>query len=118
MQNREILKSVECALPHKCAKKEDETKRCAYCEIGYPFVACDARILDPCGHLICFKCKEQIEGERFNCNICGCEANCTNTKAAAFETLFHLFLNDLYKELKDKYKNALYMYNGILLKLL
>jgi hypothetical protein len=112
MQNRDKLKSVECAVAHKCAKNGDKTKRCAQCEIGYAFVVCDPRTLE-CGHLICFECKSKVEEGNLNCKICATNTKYTEAKGAAAETLIDLFLNDLTKELYDKYQEALNIYNGI-----
>jgi hypothetical protein len=93
MLNRKIIKNVECAVPHKCAKSKDSSKRCAQCEIGYSFFACEPITLE-CGHLICFDCKPKVDDECFKCNNCGANAKCSQVKGIFAETLFHHFNNE------------------------
>lgn len=113
MQNQEIIKSIECDVPHKCSKNaKDLTKKCAQCEIGYSFVACEPRTLE-CGHLVCLECKSKVEKGSLKCKICGVDAKYTEVQGISAHTLFQVFLNDFTKELKDKYKAALQLYDGI-----
>lgn len=90
MEKEKILRNFACDMTHKCAKEEDETKRCSYCKIGYSFVASDPRVLE-CGHLICFECRNQVGNASINCNICGVNAKCTEVKGVTADALFQLF---------------------------
>ena len=77
--------------------------------IGYSFVACDPRTLE-CERRICFACKSKVDNACVICSFCGASA----TKGDSGETIFANFLNDLTRELRDTYQNALRIYEGIM----
>ena len=69
MLNAEILKTIECAIPHNCAKGKNESHKCAHCEIGYEFIAMDPKSLQ-CGHNICNYCETQVNKGSVKCKFC------------------------------------------------
>ena len=110
--NTQILQSIECAIAHKCPKDADETKRCAHCEIGYSFVACEPITLE-CGHHICKQCDTEAQNGSINCKICAKSVKLFGGAGVAANSLFKLLANDLAKELKEKYATAIDIYDGI-----
>ena len=72
MLNQRILNNIECAIPHKCAKDNNESKRCAQCDIGYLFIACEPILLQ-CGHHICKSCEHEAKNGSLKCKICELE---------------------------------------------
>ena len=111
MLTADILKTIECAIPHECSKLIDESYKCCYCEVGYAFIVHDPVVLQ-CGHHICQECVVETQKGCLNCKICSQEMKCTNTKGTAAEMLVKLFLNDYSKELKEKFLKSVDLYQG------
>ena len=111
MLNEQILKSIECAIAHKCLKDTDKSKRCAHCEVGHSFIACEPIKLE-CGHHVCKQCDKQIENGSLKCKFCDKGVKLIGGSGIAADNLFQLFANDLTKELRDKYSTAIDLYNG------
>jgi hypothetical protein len=111
MLNQEIMQSIECAFAHKCPKDADETKRCAECEIGYSFVACEPIILD-CGHHICKLCDKEAQNGSLKCKFCAKSVKVIGVSGIAADSFFQVFANNLAKELRDKYEAAIDIYDG------
>ena len=112
MLRAEILKSIECAISHKCAKIQNESSKCAHCEIGHEFIAMDPKSLK-CGHNICNDCEQRVYNRSIECKFCKEEREPTGVKGAAAEVLMNIYLSPLLVELKDKYKKALTIYDGM-----
>lgn len=113
MLNQQFFNNVECAVPHKCSKKEDSSKKCAQCEIGYKFIACEPMILK-CGHSICKECIEKVQKGSLKCNICSADMINSDAIGSAADFLVQSFLSNLTQELSDKFMASLSLYNGIL----
>jgi hypothetical protein len=64
MLNQTVYSSIECAIAHQCAKDEDNSNKCAQCEIGYSFIACEPILLQ-CGHHVCKECTEKVKKRKF-----------------------------------------------------
>ena len=113
MVNKQILQSIEGAIAHKCPKDEHQAIKCAHCEIGYSFIACKPVVLD-CGHQVCKECDKSIEnGCNFlTCKFCAKKIKTTGGQCIAADSLFQAFSNHLAKELKEKYKKAINLYEG------
>ena len=111
MLNEQFFHNVECAVPHKCAKELDASSKCAQCEIGYKFVACEPMTLK-CGHYICKVCTENVEKGSLKCNFCSAKMTSTDAIGSASDFLIQSFLSSLTQELKDKYLATLSLYNG------
>jgi hypothetical protein len=114
MLNQQILQSIECAIAHKCPNEADGTKRCAQCEIGYSFVACEPITLD-CGHHICRECGSDFENGILKCKICAKNVKLIGTPGVAADSVFELVKISLAKELKEKYAAAFKIYEGKIL---
>ena len=112
MLNAEILKTIECAIPHNCAKGKNESNKCAHCEIGYEFIAMDPKSLK-CGHNICNICETRVDNGSVQCKFCQQERELSYAKGAAADLFVNLNLDTLVVELKTKYKNAFTIYDGI-----
>ena len=56
MLSADILNTIECAVPHICAKELKESNHCAHCQIGYEFIVTEPKSLR-CGHNICSECE-------------------------------------------------------------
>jgi hypothetical protein len=111
MFSADILKSMECVIPHKCNKLIDKTLKCVYCEVGYSFIVHEPIVLQ-CGHHICKECIAKTVKGSLNCKICSQEIKCTGTTGTAAETLVQLFSKDLAKELKEKLLTCVDAYDG------
>ena len=109
--NTQVLQSIEFAIAHKCPKNADETKRCAQCEIGYSFVACEPITLE-CGHHICKQCDEEAQNGSLKCKFCQKSVRLIGGSGVAADSVFKLLANDLAKELKEKYAAAIDIYEG------
>jgi hypothetical protein len=109
MLNQKILQSIECAIAHKCPK--EESRRCAQCEIGYSFVACEPMTLE-CGHHICKGCNKKAANGSLKCKFCAKSVQLTASKGIAAESLFECLTNDLVRELREKYATAIDIYDG------
>ena len=112
MLNAEILKTIECAIPHDCAKGNNESNKCAHCEIGYEFIAMDPKSLK-CGHNICNDCETRANNGSVQCKFCQEEREQTGVKGAADDLLVNTCLDLLVVELKTKYNNAFTIYDGM-----
>jgi len=116
MLNQNLLKNIECVIPHKCAKDTDKSKRCAQCEIGYSFIACEPILLQ-CGHNICISCENKAKNGSFKCKICEHEIKSIDLKNNSAESLLDFLIDDLTKDLNDKYKKAFHLYKSSLFNL-
>ena len=112
MLSVDILKTIECAIPHNCIKGINESNKCAHCEIGYEFIAVEPESLK-CGHNICNACEARVNRESIKCKFCQEEREPTGVKGAAAEVVVQAYLGPLVDELKNKYKKALTIYDGI-----
>ena len=112
MLNAEILKTIECAISHDCSKDKNESNKCAHCEIGYEFIAMDPKSLK-CGHNICNDCETRANNGSVQCKFCQEARGQTGVKGAAADLLVNMCLDPLVVELKNKYKNAFNIYDGI-----
>jgi hypothetical protein len=112
MLNQSVLNIIECAIPHSCAKLKDESKRCAQCEISRSFIACEPVLLK-CGHHICQSCENKAKNGSLKCKICGLEIKSIDVKNNSAESLIEFLIDDLTKDLKDKYKKAFNLYAGL-----
>ena len=45
MLSADILKTIECAVPHNCAKELNDSNHCAHCQIGYEFIVSEPKCL-------------------------------------------------------------------------
>ena len=106
MLSQQILQSNECAIAHKCPKDADGSKRCAQCEIGYSFVACEPITLE-CGHHICKACDKNITNGRVNCKYCAKIVKLLGGRGMAADSVFQLIADKLATELKNKYATAI-----------
>ena len=111
MLNAKILKTIECAIPHNCAKGNNESNKCAHCEIGYEFIAMDPKSLK-CGHNICNDCETRVNKGNVQCKFCQEEREPTGVKVSAADLFVDMCLDPLVVELKTKYKNAFTIYKG------
>ena len=111
MMPSDVLKSIECAIPHECTKLIDESLKCGYCEIGYSFIVHEPIVLQ-CGHHICKECIEKTQTGGLICTICSNEIKCSDGAGTAAETLILLFSKDLAKELKEKFLKGVDLYEG------
>ena len=111
MISADILKSIECAIPHECSKLNEESLKCVYCEFGYAFIVHEPIVLQ-CGHHICKECVVKTEKASLNCKICSQEIKCTTSAGTAAETLVQLFSKYLAKELKEKLLTCVDAYDG------
>ena len=68
-----------------------------------------------CGHVICNECTSKTQKGSIKCKTCGSRAEATEASAVAANALFQAFLSQLTDELKEKYKKALDIYNGLFL---
>ena len=112
MLSGDVLKTIQCAITHSCAKDKNESNKCAHCEIGYEFIAMGPESLK-CGHNICNDCESRANKRSVRCKFCQEEREPSGVKATAVELLMSLYLDPLVVELKDKYKKALTIYDGI-----
>ena len=112
MISEEILNSIECSIPHYCAKENNESKKCARCLIGYEFIVMEPESLK-CGHNICKECVTKSPKGSIKCKFCKEERDPTGVKGTAAEVLINIHLDPLVIELKDKYKKAFTIYDGI-----
>ena len=111
MLDEQILKSIECAIAHKCPKDADDSKRCAHCEIGHSFIACEPITLE-CGHHICKECDKDIENGSLKCKFCAKSVKLFGGPGIAADSLFQVLANDLTKELRVKYSTAMHLYDS------
>lgn len=103
MLSSEFHKFMQCTIPHKCSKEKNSPENCTHCEIGYFFIVCEPIMLK-CGHQICKECIEKAENEDLLCTICGAQIEIGNIMGQTVtEPLIKMFLNDLSKELAEKY---------------
>ena len=113
MLNQEILSHIECAVPHKCPKEKDASKKCAQCEIGYSFIACDPILLQ-CGHHVCKECTNKVNEMSSKCKICSAElkmlANNVHNSSSAFIIQMNLPL--LGQQLRDKFQKTLSIFES------
>lgn len=113
MLSVEILKCVECAIPHDCIKEIDPSKRCIQCEINYSFIALEPITLK-CGHHICKECRAKLDrNSSFKCKICSSQISINDGVGTASEVLIQTFMKDLTRELKEKYVRTLNLYTGL-----
>ena len=108
---QQVLKSIECAIAHRCPNDDVKGKRCAQCEIGYSFIACEPIVLD-CGHHICRECDQSTENETIVCQFCEKNVKLTGSTGVAAETVFQFVSLELAKQLKDKFATGLNIYDG------
>ena len=106
MSNEQILQSIECAIPHKCAAESNE---CAQCQIGYSFG--EPTTLQ-CGHQICSECKIKNNKTKLKCKICGIVIKSLGVLSHPSEAWIQFTILDLSLELKEKYKIALKLYKS------
>ena len=104
--------SIQCAIAHKCPNDEYQAIECAYCEIGYSFIACKPVVLD-CGHHVCKECDKIVENGCFTCKFCDKKVKITGGQSLAADSLFQVFATNLAKELEEKYKKAINLYEGV-----
>jgi hypothetical protein len=105
------MKSIECAIAHKCPKDADRAKRCAQCEINYSFIACEPMVLD-CGHHVCKECDEIIEKGNLKCKYCEKNVKLTGSTGVAADSMFQFVSIDVAKHLKEKFATGLDIYEG------
>ena len=110
MLSQQIYSNIECAIEHKCAKKEDNSNKCAYCEIGYSFVACEPILLQ-CTHHVCKECSEKVEKGSLKCKFCSDEMK-TNVHNFTCEAMIQLCLTNLSQNLREKYVEALNLFES------
>ena len=111
MLSQQILQSIECAIAHKCPKDADGSKRCAQCEIGYSFVACEPITLE-CGHHICKECDKETQNGSLKCKFCAKFVKLNGARGIAADSLFQFITDKLAKELKKKYATAIKLLEG------
>lgn len=111
--SQEVLNTIKCAIPHKCKKETNALKKCAHCEIGYNFIVNEPKTLK-CSHHICKECESKVERGSIDCEMCEEKRDFIGANGAAADMLAQLYLNPLFDELKDKYKKAFDIYDGIL----
>lgn len=109
--NKTFFESVACALPHKCPKEMKSDIKCAHCEIGYNFIACQPKTLQ-CGHLVCDECTEKIKHVGFKCQFCSEEMTNSNSPCNSSGYLIDCSLKQLTERLSETYKSALNMFTG------
>ena len=107
MISKEILESVECAVPHECPKKTNSSDNCVYCEIDFSFIADDPVLLQ-CQHHVCRQCKDKVANRK--CKICDKVMNVTDRSFKTTELLIQANLRDLFKSLKIKFSKAIKLY--------
>jgi hypothetical protein len=114
MLNQKLYSHIECAVPHKCSK--DAHKKCIQCEIGYSFIACDPILLQ-CGHHVCKECTDKVNEASLTCRICSAElkrlGNDVQNSSSGFIIQMNLPL--LGQQLRDKFQNALSIFESIIL---
>ena len=113
MLSLDVLKTIQCAIPHNCAKDKNDSHKCAHCELGYEFIVHEPESLK-CGHNICNDCEARANKGSFKCKFCQEEREPTGVKVDAAELLMNIYLDPLVVELKDKYQKAFNLYDGIL----
>lgn len=107
MLDKHTLSTIECAVSHEC------TKKCAFCEIGYKFIAFNPMSLK-CGHSICSECDiEQFKGitGRIFCKFCQTSQPVV-AKGFATEIIIQTNLDLIIAELREKSKKAINIYKG------
>jgi len=113
MLNKELYSHFECAVPHKCPRETDASKKCIQCEIGYSFVACEPILLQ-CGHHVCKECTEKVKKGSLKCKICSAElirlGNDVQNSSSAFIIQMNLPL--LAQQLREKFKNTLSIFES------
>lgn len=105
MLSTELLECIECAMPHRCAKRENPSNNCAQCLVGYSFVACEPISLE-CGHHICKQCREKTQKEPLRCKFCNKLIRTSNSFGSAAELLIKANLKFLTRDLIEKYSHA------------
>lgn len=106
-----MLKCIECAMPHKCAKTVNGSASCTKCDSEYRFIVFEPITLK-CGHHICKECKKKAENENANCKICNENIKITDGIGAASDLFIKMYLKDLTSELNNKYSKTLSHFNG------
>jgi len=112
MLEKELIECIECAIPHRCLRKEgDSSKKCAYCEIDYTFIAAEPTLTN-CAHQICQECVAKIENSSVKCKICNEELKSLNrvNKAAQLSVKSHL--KELTASLHEKFISCTEFYKG------
>lgn len=108
MNFSEIKELLKCAVSHECAL--DHNSKCAWCEIGFEFMA-ENPVMLACGHAICWYCHFERKETSFDCKIHG------NTSVCGDGTLQKLVLqanaNELFQTLRDKFSKTVQLLKGI-----
>jgi hypothetical protein len=111
MLNQQIYSNIRCAIPHQCAKQEDNSNKCAQCEIAYSFIACEP-ILMQCMHHVCKECTVKIKKGSAKCKFCSADLKSTGVQNPTTEILIKTFFTSLSKNLRDKYMGALHLFES------
>ena len=111
MVNESFYKTFECAIPHKCTTDTDSSKKCAYCDIGYCFIAFEPIILE-CKHHACKDCTKKIKNGSYTCKFCNALLKSTSVANPSSDFIVEGSLDIMSKELKEKYVTALDLYKS------
>ena len=98
MLYEQLFNNIECAIAHKCTKKEDNSNRCAQCEIGYRFIAFEPVAL-ACGHYVCNECIQKLQQESNLCKFC--IKNMANSEESELAIKYNM--PNLFEVLIEKY---------------
>ena len=66
-----------------------------------------------CGHNICKECESKAQNKSIKCKFFSDENELKEAKGVAAEVLVNIYLDPVVDELKDKYKKAFTVYDGI-----
>lgn len=106
MIQEHLLDCIECAIGHKCAK--DESRPCAYCEIGFHFIA-ENPIQLTCGHTICKRCSTEYD-RKVECKTHG--ETSIGFEAISANELIKIKASDLFSTLKETFSRAIDLLQG------
>jgi len=106
----ELLEYIECGIPHRCAHKEDATKKCSQCDLKYSFIVKDPVILQ-CEHQICQECEPKASQQVLKCKICAAQSSnaqvvSSGLKNKLVDKTIKDHLGEMYAVLKDKFKTG------------
>ena len=112
MLDNELIECIECAVPHKCSKKEGISTRCAFCEIDYNFIAAEPTTTS-CDHQICRECVGKTENGNIKCKICNEELKSLGRVNKAAQLSVKTHLQELSCALNEKFASCTGLYKGI-----
>ena len=114
MLNESFYKTFECAVPHKCTAETDSSKKCAHCDIGYCYIACEPIILE-CKHHVCKECTEKIKTGSYTCKFCNGLLKSTGVPNPSSDFIIENSMGIISKELKEKYVTAMDLFKSKIL---